>query len=335
MTLEASDASFPASYALQIVELCARWDVRADELLRGLGTSEEALSDPTVRLPATTYRKLVGRAIELTREPGLAVWMGLHMRISSHGFLGFAAMTAKTVRNAIALAERYSATRTTALGIRSYVRDGMANVILEERLDLGDTREFVVVALFVGLAGIGAALTGRPIEGVAEVTFPEPAYYRRLAAKIPGAVRFAQPMHRLVFSADVLDWPLVLADPAAAQLARDQCERELVALTEESRAAHLVRELLPLDEGYRSLEDVAKRMHVSPRTLKRQLAASGTSFTDILDQLRHGRAILLLEDRALTLDVIAERLGYSDVANFTRAFRRWTGTTPATMRKRS
>ena len=99
MTSSANDASFPASYARSIVELCARWDVGEGALLRGIVEHPESLSDPSVRLPANTYRRLVRRAIELTREPGLAVWMGLHMRVSSHGFLGFAAMTAKTVRD--------------------------------------------------------------------------------------------------------------------------------------------------------------------------------------------------------------------------------------------
>lgn len=76
-------------------------------------------------------------------------------------------------------------------------------------------------------------------------------------------------------------------------------------------------------------------MHVSTRTLKRRLAVAGTTFSDLLDDLRRERALLLVDDRALTLDQIAYRLGYSDVANFTRAFRRWTGATPAALRKRT
>jgi len=60
----------------------------------------------------------------------------------------------------------------------------------------------------------------------------------------------------------------------------------------------------------------------------------GSSFSEVLDEVRRQRALLLLEDRRLALADVAGRLGYSDTANFTRAFRRWTGQTPAAFRAR-
>jgi AraC-like DNA-binding protein len=69
--------------------------------------------------------------------------------------------------------------------------------------------------------------------------------------------------------------------------------------------------------------------------LKRKLAALGTSYSAILDETRRQRALLLLEDRGLPLAEIAGRLGYTELPNFTRAFRKWTGTTPAAYRRRT
>ena len=71
---------------------------------------------------------------------------------------------------------------------------------------------------------------------------------------------------------------------------------------------------------------------MSSRTLKRKLKAEGTAFSDILDQLAIEQARKLLRS-ALSVEQIAERMGYSDVSNFGRAFRRWTGTTPAAYRR--
>jgi AraC-like DNA-binding protein len=84
-----------------------------------------------------------------------------------------------------------------------------------------------------------------------------------------------------------------------------------------------------------SLEDVAQELHMSPRTVKRKLAEHGTTFSALRDDLRRQRALLLLDNRALTIGDVAARLGYSELPNFTRAFRKWTGKTPVAYRERA
>jgi AraC-like DNA-binding protein len=72
---------------------------------------------------------------------------------------------------------------------------------------------------------------------------------------------------------------------------------------------------------------------VSPRTLKRKLADLGTGFSELLEEQQRERALMLLRSEQLSLEDVAARVGYSDVANFTRAFRRWTGLTPGAYRR--
>lgn len=329
-------AGIPGGYALEVVRLAARWAVPAEVLLAGLGVTAAALADPATRLSMSEFRTLFQRAVARTGEPGLGCCMGMQMRLASHGFLGFAAMTSGTVREALALAERFAATRVAALALRAQEVGDTVALTLEAREPLGDLHEHVVTALFVGLAQIGAVITGRPVRGAADVTFAEPAYFARFAHLIPGPVRFARPSDRLIFPAELLDWPLVDADPAAAQLARAQCERELDRLGDGGGVVARVRRALPRerDAGFRSAVEIATALHMSPRTLKRQLAATGTTFQAVLDELRRDRALMLLDRAELTLDEVADRLGYSDTANFTRAFKRWTGQTPAVVRRR-
>jgi AraC-like DNA-binding protein len=75
-------------------------------------------------------------------------------------------------------------------------------------------------------------------------------------------------------------------------------------------------------------------MGASPRTLKRKLAAQGVSFSALLTEARHEAAMRLLRRSTLSLDAIAERLGYSTAPNFIRAFRRWSGQTPTEYRRK-
>ena len=333
MTRHTDKATLPGGYARELVDLCARFDVRPADLCAGLDLSPGSLEDPATRVGLATFTALVRRAEALTGEPGLAYFAGLHMRVSWHGFLGFAAMTAGTIGEALELAERFSRTRTEAISLVTRIDGAQASVFLEEVVPLGELREFLVTTLFIGLALIGETLVGRPLDGRIDMTHAEPPYFQKFAAAVPrlAKVRFGQPANRAVFPAESLKLRIVSADPAATRLARAQCERELAALGEGAPVVSRVRALLRDDLGT-SLPDVARRLSMSPRTLKRRLAEQGTTFSDLIDDARRQKSLVLLEDRRLTIDAIAGELGYSDTANFTRAFKRWTGMPPGEAR---
>ena len=328
------DASLPAVHALHLVQLVARWRVPADALLDDFGLTESGLSDPEARLSIATCERIIARARALTGEPALGIYLGLQMRVAWHGYLGFAAMTAATARDALLLAMRYAPTRTSAIGLRLHESGRMASLVIEERASLGTAQDAVIFALLVGIWQIGGALTGRALEGSADVTFAEPAYFGRFPDV--ARVRFEQPVHQLVFDRALLDLPLAMADPAAQRLVREQCERALEALGTGARLSVRVRQRLPREGGgFRTLDEVAAELGTSPRTLKRKLAQEGHAFSSLLDEERRERALLLLRAPELSLEDVADRLGYSDLANFSRAFRRWTGRTPGAFRRRS
>ena len=91
-------------------------------------------------------------------------------------------------------------------------------------------------------------------------------------------------------------------------------------------------ELVPLlPHSKAQVEIVANNLGMSVRTLARRLSEEGTSFADILDDLRHDLSARYLKDPALSLNQIAWLLGYSMVTSLNHAFRRWTGTSPKTV----
>ncbi len=74
---------------------------------------------------------------------------------------------------------------------------------------------------------------------------------------------------------------------------------------------------------------MAERLHLSPRTLHRRLADAGTGYQEVLDRIRSRLAVEFLERTGLSIERIAERSGFSDVSNFRKAFKKWTGQSPA------
>jgi AraC-like DNA-binding protein len=315
-----------------LVEVVKSWGVAAETLLRPWGIVDRDVSDPGQRFPHETYIAIVERARELTGEPGLGYAWGLQMRVSTFGFLGFATMSARTLRGALDLAMQFSELMSTAEGMRLQIEGNMASLVFDEGADFGSVRDVIMLARLIGLWRMGETLTNRDLKPSAEVAFPEPPYQRRFAHLVP-PIRWEQPTTRALFKAEVLDYPLIMASPVALKIATEQCSREIQALGAGGRLVQSVRKALAKDDGFRSAEEVAGGLGMSPRTLARKLTLAGTSISALLDEERRDRALLLLRRDDASLALVAERVGYGNVQNFERAFKRWTGMTPAAYRR--
>jgi AraC-like DNA-binding protein len=329
-----ADLLIPAGYVLALADVCGRWQIDEAALLAEHGLDRDALMRPHMRVGADVLVRILARGVELTGEAGLAVHLGLAMSVSAHGFLGFAALSAPTLGDALQIASRFVGTRIPAVAIEVERDDRDAVVTLRELRPLGALRELAVVVSFISIARAAMMTGGCALDGRAELGFPEPDYYRRLRPMLPGAATFDHAVSRLIFPVEVLDMPQRTADPSALQLAIEQCERELDAVTDHRRDLGRIRALLPRPGGgFRSLEQVADELATSPRTLKRLIAAGGTSFSTMLDDVRRDRALELLGTPDVTLARIADELGFSDTGGFIRAFRRWTGVAPGVYRR--
>lgn len=321
-----------------MTDLVLRWQVTPERLLADLGLRREDLLEPEARIPLGSFILLVERARTITGEPGLGYYLGLQTRVSAHGYLGFAAMTSATLREALELATQFAPVRTTALSLRLRETKTTASLIVEERANLGSATDVILTGLMVGLWQIGNALIGRELAGTADFMFPEPAYFPRFAHLVP-RVRFGMPVNQLSFDHALLDARIGQADPAAQRLALVQCERALSALGFDGKIAARVRALVfDRARGHRpgtlrGVEEVARALHVSPRTLKRKLALEGTTYKELALEEKRELAFMLLQNEAESIESVAEHVGYTDVANFTRAFKQWTGKTPGAYRR--
>ncbi|HEX3771158.1 MAG TPA: AraC family transcriptional regulator [Polyangiaceae bacterium] len=325
----------PVTLLRQLIELLERWHIPKEELLAGSAVTFESLEDPFERLAAETMNELLQRARELTGEPALGYYLGLQKRASAYGFLGFAVTSASTLGQALDLALRYAPMHSTANTLELRREGDVASLHIHEHMDFGPARDIVVISLMVGIHAIACSLTARQPQGdvLVEVALPVPDYPAKVSPLLP-TIRFGQPANRIVFDAARLDAPILTADGTALSLAQTLCERALEELGFDAELVERVRRLVVSGgNGFRSLEEVAKLLHMSPRTLKRRLAARAASFSAIVDQERREQALVLLRQPRLSIDDVAERLDYSTASTFVRAFQRWMGTTPAAYRR--
>jgi AraC-like DNA-binding protein len=325
--------TFPGSMGLYLAELVKRWDVTAHDLLEGTHIRLDSLSDLRSRLPNAQVVALLERARQLTGEPALGFFLGTELRVSALGSLGMAVLSASTTREAIDLSIEFMPIVTTSLGLRLRIEGREASIVVLEHADFGTARDIVLLAVLTALWRIGTRMTGHSMNGYADLAMPEPEYFARLG-RIGDHIRFNQPVTRLVFDASHLALPYKMHDAIALQFARQECAETLDSLEGTQRTVARVRGLLNTKRGYLpSVVQAASTMHMSARTLKRLLASEGTSFSLLVQEERRERAMLLLRSRTLSIKDVARSVGYSNVMNFTRAFQRWTGTTPGEHRR--
>ncbi|NLY94402.1 MAG: AraC family transcriptional regulator [Myxococcales bacterium] len=332
---EPDDTLHRAIYAAHLVAVAGRFGVSRDELLEGTGLRPGDLADPDATLKGTAMRALLERALDLTGEPGLGFYMGLYVKLSAHGSVGLAAMTSATLEDALRIAVRYAAIRAQHVELELTVDEAEAALVFHESAPLGRARGFVLESMITGFVQMGKAMLGRRPPGRVEVAMPEPPHFQGFAHLWPSPVRWGAPTTRLVFPRDLLATPLLMADAFASERALAECEQELARLGETSSfLASVRRQMMSLPRGFPSAEELAAARHVSLRTLKRKLAAHGTTYQALLDELRRDRAIALLDDPSASIAHVAELLGYADPSNFNRAFKRWMGVSPTEYRAR-
>jgi hypothetical protein len=174
------------------------------------------------------------------------------MRISIHGFIGYAIMTAKDITDALVLANRFIQLRMPFLQLFFSTFGTKATVQLQTDVTIEPLRTEISIALIFGMISMGKAITGVDYSaGEIDFDFPQPEGFERFIAKYPRhQFRFDQPHLLLSFDKQYLTNKLVHADPIASQIAINQCEAELSALGERHRIAMRVRDILTNSEQH-------------------------------------------------------------------------------------
>ena len=141
---------------------------------------------------------------------------------------------------------------------------------------------------------------------------------------------------RFEFPNDVLHAPFATADARAHEILRAQCRQLLRELDDQSPgiAARVHAHLAACTGTYPPAADVARTLGLAERSLRRALSAERTSYRSLLDAVRLEKSMELLADARLSIEQVAQRLGYSEPAAFIHAFKRWTGSSPAAFRRR-
>lgn len=305
------------------------------------------LEDPEGRIPLGTYNALMQAGIELCKEPALSLLFGEAVRLQDISIVGFLGETLSNVESGPAMMNRYARLaldpddggNPDAIELVREGRDLWLKSTIEAYID----NPLLTESAFArNVCGVRAMLASLP--GFAEMPFPkairfthkEPSYRAEYDRIFGVPLFFGSNMNALLLDEGFLKVSLPRANPHLAQVLTAHAEELLKSLESLKTTRGKVEKLLTanLQSGATSVDVIARQLGVSRQTLFRRLKAEGVTFEKVLDELRHRMALKYLEDRTLSVNETAYLVGFSDPAAFSHAFKRWTGHSPTTIRKR-
>lgn len=329
------DVSLPGYYIRQMADLVKGRGADIQPWLAAAGLAEARLDEAVVTLSFPIFSRFLLEAITLAQEPALGLLLGARLLGNTHGILSYAAMNGGSILQVLGLLQHYLPLRTTLVAIEMQPIGDEVRVRFNEPMPLGEVRRLVLEAVVLSIRNILDFVTMGACQ-VREVAFDfagSEADARLAAEFCKCGVRYGAGWTGFSLPVAQLDMPLKMADPAAFREAVDICRRELEKMTRQvSMAARVRRLMLEQQNGFPSLQMVARLFHLTPRTLHRRLIEEETSFKLVLEEVRHMLALEHLKSGRLSIQEIAFLLGYSDVANFRRAFKRWEGVAPSGVR---
>lgn len=324
--------TIPASYARLIIDLCAQ---RGIDLADAAACFDpEALAAPDGRLKLNDVAMLFYEAFR--QDDAIGYEIGLNTQFSSHGFVGYGVLTHPTFGEAVEFGVRFANLRTPFVSMRSTMQADSLVIDVEPAFDLGPMTRICLEHFLIGIWSVAKSVAQASgiskVAGELHFQHPRPPCHAQYADRLPLCF-FMAPGYQLRLPGVLLATPLATADVSAAKLATAQCEQEAQRQRHLNTVALQVRAALAKVAAPPPLSSVAKELHMSARSLKRKLQAENSSYQSLVDQHREGLARQWLKDSPLSVSDIAEQLGYTTTANFSRAFRRWTGLSPSDMRK--
>tara|TARA_R110001606_G_C15402579_1_gene653326 strand:+ start:12433 stop:13455 length:1023 start_codon:yes stop_codon:yes gene_type:complete len=339
MSVQVTDRLRPAVHPVYSRLLCAHLHQKGFEnpvIFKGTRLHWEQLLGEHRYLSLEQMSRLVRRAVDLTGQPWIGLEIGGATSVSAHGPLGYAVISAPDLRTVLRVVSRFVGVRFQLVSVDFEESDTECQLTLREEVDLAEMREFTGGSILATYFHLVDTVTSRRLRD-ARVTLPFPAppwaseYQQRLGCPVTfGAERLT-----ITLPKSVLDTPCLTADPTLHRSAVRDCEHQLKQIQSGGPLSQRIGViLLDRDGDYPGLEWVADHFAMSPRTLIRKLKAEGTSYQELLDDVRQELAAWYLLETALPVERIAERLGYRDPSNFSRTFQRWFGETPRQMRNR-
>jgi AraC-like DNA-binding protein len=329
------DHLHPVAVSQVMINFAQRYGVDRNTCLLGTGITEDVLLGGEGFVTRSQEMRLIEN-IMLALPDGAASGfeLGLQYNLATFGVWGFALRTSKTLRDAMLIGARYLPLSTAYCAITAIDDGGDFGIQLDPDSIVPHLRQFLLerdmataMNLIKELSLSGIAIKKLEFVGQPNVTSD---YLEKQFGVIP---IFDGKRNCITVTRADAELPFSSYDPELVRFLEDQCRIRMHRI-ETAGLDGKVRQRLLSDMGLATtLNEMARELALSPRSLRRKLEQERTSFREIVEDERKQLAIQLLKNTSMKLDELAAHLGYMDAGGFARAFRRWMNCSPSDYRE--
>jgi AraC-like DNA-binding protein len=325
-----------ASWALAIERALLRHDVDTKAMFAELGIDYQQLCEPEARLPTRVMWTIWHAALQQTKDDAFGLQVAQGVFPTHLNALVFALQASANIQECIERLIRYSRVVST-IGQIEFEHSG-GQIIL--RLNAPDMAQgpWMPIDAFMALLVkfIRDFLTPEHHALLQTVTLirPVPDNQQAFDDYFKCELQYGSACNKIVASDALLNLPLPGANSTIAKVNDQLLQDYLQKLDDQSFSLAVRKQIIAgLGKDQLTQEGIASALNMSGRTLQRKLVDEGTSFKELLDSIREELAIRYLSIGDMSISELTFMLGFVDQSSFSRAFKRWTGTTPSKYRK--
>ena len=300
-------------------------------LLTGSSILPAQLADPHLEIDPDQELQVIHNLVRLHGQvPGLGLMAGSEYHLTTYGIWGYALITSPTFRQAVELGLRYLDLTFAFAKVELKLANGTASMVLSVDHLPPAVRAFVAERDCSAIQVLQRELFGvsLPLRSV-EFAFAPNAPLSQYEAMFACTPKFNSDQNRATFDEQWLSLPLPKANEVSARFCETQLENLLSRRMQRGGVSAWLRNKLLADiSSSPSLAQIATDHFMTERTLRRRLTEEGTSYRDLLAEVRQTMAEELLSSTGLSVSEVSARLGYSSPSAFIHAFQNWHGCSP-------
>ena len=333
-SMSSEPAVTPIAFVNAIVAAYTRRDKNPAHALALAQIAPASLANPSSRISAAQMERISDAAMQELDDEALG-WFSRRLPWGSYGMLARASLSAPTLGLALQRWCRHHGLIADDITLQLTVASDTATLSITENRDLGALREFCLVSVLRNVLGVACWLVDSRIalQG-AQFPFVAPAHSAVYGVLFSGPTTFEAASAGLRFDARYLALPLRRDENALRQMLQRALPLTVLQYRRDRLLVQRVRQILSAhpDQAH-SADALAAWLNVSPRTLHRQLKEEGASLQALKDEVRQARARDLLLRTTRPIKQVAQAVGFLNEKSFIRAFKGWTGSSPAAFRQ--
>ncbi len=316
-----------------MADFAAELGVSHHQILKGTGLEQQQLLDPNTLVTGQQELQLIRNLVEkFGQRPLLGLEIGTRYHFTTFGSLGLALISSANIREALNFALAYF---PLSFAFSQFVVSEQAetqSVQIEIVVDEGIPKTlwpFIIERDVAALITVQRDLMRDHLCQKVVFSFPLRGEMQPYTALFGVTPEFGGSKNLIVLNAEKIDQKLSMANELVLHAAEEQCRQTLDKRQSQKKYTHQVQQVLMNSKvQIPSMEDVADRLHLNSRTLRRYLTQEQVTFLQIREEVRKILADYYLSLTQTSIEQISEWLGYAEPASFIHAYKRWYGNTP-------